>query len=127
MKRNTMQKEIILNAVNELACHVTSEEVYEHIHSNYPHISKATVYRNLRSLSEDHLIKKVTLPGDVDRFDHIIIPHYHARCNKCGKIFDVMVKTTDNIESNIILPEGFESDNHEILFTGICKSCHEKN
>ena len=29
MKRNTIQKEIILNAVNKLACHVTSETVYD--------------------------------------------------------------------------------------------------
>ena len=58
MKRNTIHKEIILNAVNELACHVTSETVYDYIHEKYPHISKSTVYRNLRSLADDHLIKK---------------------------------------------------------------------
>ena len=97
MKRNTIHKEIILNAVNELACHVTSETVYDYIHEKYPHISKSTVYRNLRSLADDNLIKKVTLPGDVDRFDHIIVPHYHARCNKCGKIFDVTIKTSDHL------------------------------
>ena len=43
MKRNTIHKEIILNAVNELACHVTSETVYDYIHEKYPHISKSTV------------------------------------------------------------------------------------
>lgn len=125
MKKNTIQKTVILNAVNELANHVTSEMVYEYIHIKYPHISKATVYRNLRSLADDKLIKKISLPGEVDRFDHILIPHYHARCNKCGKIFDVTIKSHYNVEENISLPEGFQSDNHEILFLGTCKSCNE--
>ncbi|MGM9858363.1 MAG: Fur family transcriptional regulator [Bacilli bacterium] len=127
MKRLTMQKEIILEAVNELACHVTSEMVFDHIHSSFPHISKATVYRNLRSLAEDNLIRKISLPGEVDRFDHIVIPHYHARCNCCGKIFDVAIKTKDNLNESVILPDGFKSDDHEILFTGLCKSCLEKH
>lgn len=127
MKRNTIQKEIILEAVNELACHATSEMVYEHIHGKHPSISKATVYRNLRSLADDNLIRKISLPGEVDRFDHIIVPHYHARCNKCGKIFDVRIKAVNHIEDQIQLPEGFVSSNHEILFTGLCKSCIDKN
>ena len=56
MKRNTIQKEIILNTVKKLACHVTSETVYDYIHKKNPHISKSTVYRNLRSVADDHLI-----------------------------------------------------------------------
>ena len=48
------------------------------------------------------------------------------RCNECGKIFDVTIKTPDHLEDSIVLPEGFETDNHEILFTGICKSCQDK-
>ena len=125
MKRLTVQKEVILNAVKELACHATSEMVYNYIHVHYPSISKATVYRNLRSLAEDNLIRMISLPGEVDRFDHLVVPHYHARCNRCGKIFDVEIKEQDNLLTSVNLPEGVVSDNHEILFTGICKSCRD--
>ena len=37
--RNTIQKQVILNAVRELKNHPTSEEVYNHIKPNFPSIS----------------------------------------------------------------------------------------
>lgn len=35
--RNTIQKQVILNAVRELKNHPTSEEVYNHIKPNFPY------------------------------------------------------------------------------------------
>lgn len=46
-RRNTIQKELVLKAVQDLRSHVTAEEVYEFIRKNHPGIGKGTVYRNL--------------------------------------------------------------------------------
>lgn len=47
-KRNTIQRSLVLEAVNKLHCHATADEVYEEIIKEHPTISKATVYRNLK-------------------------------------------------------------------------------
>ena len=49
-RRTTIQKELVLNAVNHLHNHATADEVYEFIHATHSHISKGTVYRNLNCL-----------------------------------------------------------------------------
>lgn len=62
--RNTIQKQVILNAVRELKNHPTSEEVYNHIKPNFPSISLGTVYRNLNLLSENKDIQKISIIDD---------------------------------------------------------------
>ena len=47
VRRNTIQKDLVLRAVNEMKRHATTEEVYEFIKKEHPTIGKGTVYRNL--------------------------------------------------------------------------------
>ena len=44
-RRNTIQKDLVRNAVYEMKRHVTANEVYEFIKEEYPTIGKGTVYR----------------------------------------------------------------------------------
>ena len=57
MKRNTIQRTLVLEAVNRLRFHPTAEEIYDDVIREHPHISKATVYRNLNQLAEDREIQ----------------------------------------------------------------------
>lgn len=41
--RNTIQKELVLNAVIKMHRHVTAEEVYDNIKVEHPSIGKVTV------------------------------------------------------------------------------------
>ena len=52
-RRNTIQKDLVRNAVYEMKRHVTANEVYEFIKESYPTIGKGTVYRNLDILVEE--------------------------------------------------------------------------
>ena len=45
-ERNTIQRQLTLQAVRELACHPTAEEVYRYVSARRPDVSLATVYRN---------------------------------------------------------------------------------
>ena len=53
-RRNTIQKDLVRNAVYEMRRHVTANEVYEFVKEAYPTIGKGTVYRNLDILVEVH-------------------------------------------------------------------------
>ena len=50
--RNTLQRRLVLETVRRMRNHPTAEEIYLAIAAENPLISKATVYRNLKLLSE---------------------------------------------------------------------------
>ena len=56
--RNTVQRQIVLQAVRSLHDHPTADSVYAVIAAEHPSISKATVYRNLVSDSQPHYSAK---------------------------------------------------------------------
>lgn len=123
MKRNTIQRSLVLQAVKELKCHNTADEVYAAIIAEHPTVSRATVYRNLNQLSESGEIRKIEVPGGADRFDHRPHDHYHARCLGCGHIFDVDMEYMKDLEKAIRDCHGFAFSGHDIMFKGICPTC----
>ena len=127
IKRNTIQRALVLKAVNTLQCHATVEEIYNLVVKEYPNISKVTVYRNLNQLAENGEIRKLELPGDADRFDHLCHDHYHARCLKCGRVFDVDMDYIEDLEKRIKDAHGFEFSGHDLMFKGICPDCKTKS
>ena len=122
-RRNTIQKELILNAVRTLKTHVTADEVYEYLLKEYPNISRGTVYRNLNLLSEEGKIKKVNTSDGADIYDFSLHEHYHVRCDSCGKVFDVDMDVLPNLISAIKEKHGFEFYEYDIFFKGICPKC----
>ena len=123
-RRNTVQKELVMNAVLSLRCHATADEVYNYIKAEYPNVSKTTVYRNLNLLAEDGSIRKIQIPGEADRFDHNTYDHYHVRCLKCGKVFDVDMAVIPDMESRINDDHGFVFLGCDVVFKGICPKCN---
>lgn len=124
--RTTIQSTLVYEAVNRLQSHATADEVYAEVAREHPSISRATVYRNLNRLSQMGKIRKVEIPGGADRFDHICREHYHVKCERCGKIFDVDMDPIPNPEKNIRDAHGFEFTGYDIVFRGICPACREQ-
>lgn len=123
-KRNTVQRALVLEAVKELQCHATADEVYNTIVEKYPDISRGTVYRNLNLLSENGDIRKREIPGGADRYDHLCGDHYHAHCSKCGRVFDVDMEFIADLEKHIKDTHGFAFTGHDIVFKCICPECN---
>ena len=124
-KRNTVQRSLVLETVKELQRHATADEVYETINKKHPDISRGTVYRNLNLLSDVGEIRKVEMPGGAALYDHLCYEHYHARCVKCSRVFDVEMEFIADLEKNIIKTHGFEFTGHDIIFKGICLECNK--
>ena len=123
IKRNTIQCALVLEAVNKLQCHATADEIYNALVKEHPNISKGTVYRNLLRLCETGDIRKREIPGGAVRIDHLSSNHYHARCVKCGRVFDVDMEYVADIEKSIKDTHGFVFTGHDIVFKGICSEC----
>ena len=123
-RRNTIQKEIIKDAVIKMKSHVSADDVYEYINKEHPSIGKGTVYRNLNILSQEGEIRKVEVPDGPDCFDFTLKNHYHCECIKCQRIFDVDMEEI-NLMDKIIDTHGFKFMSYDIFFKGICKDCEE--
>ena len=121
--RNTVQRQIVLDAVKKLNTHPSVEEIYAFIHNEHPSISKSTVYRNLRSLEEGGNLRHITMPDGPPRFDIKCCAHYHFRCKGCSKIYDVEIAYLDGINDMVQSLHGFEVGEHDVVFTGLCMMC----
>jgi len=126
MERNTVQRQIILTVLQKMDTHPTIEEVYEIIQKKYPTVSKTTVYRNLRQLALDGIIRQVSLPDGLERYDRFTGQHHHFKCSKCGTIFDVEIEYPEGINDTIQKKYGFKVDRHDVVFTGVCSKCKRK-
>ena len=125
-KRNTIQRSLVLEAVNKLKCHATADEIYQEVTREHPNISKGTVYRNLNQLSDIGEIRKIETPGGADRFDHRCHDHYHVKCLRCGRVFDVDMEYITGLEGKIRDAHGFEFSGHDLMFRGICPECQKQ-
>ena len=124
-RRNTVQRELVLDAVKRLHCHATADEVYGYIAKTHPTVSRGTVYRNLNLLSEDREILRVDVSGGPDHPDHDVMPHYHVLCVTCGKAFDVDIELLPDLLKQIRDKKGFKYLSYDVLFKGICPDCQE--
>ena len=123
-KRNTVQRSLVIETVRELRCHATADEVYGAITKKHPSISRGTVYRNLTLLSDIGEIRKMAMPSGADRYDHLCHEHYHVRCIKCGRVFDVEMEYMADLESKVKDSHGFELTGHDVVFRGKCPECN---
>ena len=120
------QREIILDTLKENVVHPTAEYLYEKIKSKDPKISLATLYRNLNQLTQNGIIKKIDGLETSSHFDHNTHKHYHFICSKCNRVFDISADVAPDLIEKTENTTGFEIQSHDIVFTGICKECKNK-
>ena len=121
--RKTKQKEAILEVLRGTTSHPTADWVYSEVRKEIPNISLGTVYRNLRLLCQSGEIAELALCGNLSRFDARLDDHYHFRCEKCGRVFDVDELLTEDINDRVARKTGFVVEYHKIEFRGICREC----
>lgn len=121
--RNTLQRDLVLAAVQQLRTHPTAEEIYRHVAAGHPSISRGTVYRNLNLLADRGDIRRVSHLNAADRFDFDLHPHYHFRCKQCDGVHDVELPQQHDLLAQVRNEAGFQFDGYEIVFSGLCPKC----
>ncbi len=127
MKRNTIQKEIIINTIKKHG-HLTKEELINIILNDYPSISASTIYRNLFSLKEDEIIRECSIDNLGSIYEVIFDEHDHFICNSCG-----MIKDIPKVDKNIIIGNNIKEINsfkinyYQINYYGVCDICLNKD
>ena len=125
MERFTIQRKLILDAVSELG-HARIKDISKYVEAEPYNVSLATIYRNIDSLVNDDLLKKVTLNLKEDYYEIKNQPnHDHFICEKCGKIIDVAPKFNDQKE--YVDDLGNLVTSIAVTYYGICKDCKQKS
>jgi Fur family transcriptional regulator, peroxide stress response regulator len=123
--RRTKQKEAIISVLRGTTSHPDAEWVYEKVKRQIPGVSLGTIYRNLRILKETGAIQEIDTSGEEAHFDGNPEPHYHFRCDRCGRIFDLDETVDKEIEERVESKTGFKVTHHHLEVGGICSGCLE--
>ncbi|MBC1522367.1 peroxide-responsive transcriptional repressor PerR [Listeria aquatica] len=124
--RITPQRHAILEFLINSHSHPTADEIYKALEPEYPNMSVATVYNNLRVFRDAGLIKELSYGDASSRFDFTTSNHYHAICEKCGKIVDFHYPGLDEVEHFAASVTGYEINKHRLEVYGICPECQAK-
>ena len=126
--RLTGPRRVVLDVVRATETHPTAEWVHQMVRRRLPRVSLGTVYRNLRLLVAEGLVKE--LPGPHARFDGNLSEHHHFTCLACGRIADVAGPLTEPhsraLVSRVASSGGFSVTYHRIEFYGRCAACRRK-
>jgi Fur family peroxide stress response transcriptional regulator len=122
----TIQRRALLEAVLDRDDHPTAHQVFEAVRVQNPRISRATVHRNLETLSEMGVITKTCHTGGMSRYDARIDIHHHLICLRCNSVVDI----DDENLSSLKIPDtsafGFEVSDFRVQLRGICRNCRKK-
>jgi len=118
----TKYKKAILDIVNMSHCHMTIDDIYKKIKTIYPDVVLATVYNNVNSLVEEKLIHRLSIEGQVDRYDKID-KHDHLICEKCGKLIDIMF---NDYTKDLMKQSGVDVIGYDLKVYVICDECKNK-
>ena len=124
--RLTTQRQIILEELTKVASHPTANEVYDMVRKRLPRIGLGTIYRNLELMAESGMILKLETSGNQKRFDATTVPHYHIRCAACGRVRDVHMPPSPQLDALAAEVTGYQVTGHSIEFSGYCQDCLEK-
>lgn len=125
-RRNTKQRQVILEELQRLKSHPSAAELYEAVRGRVPNISLGTVYRNLDLLAEVGKIRKLSIGQAEARFDARTDAHYHVSCVECGRLDDVEDVSPDLGDHSLQSTKGFEIIGHQLQFIGICPDCRAR-
>ena len=124
--RPSIQRTAIYGYLCEHPVHPDVETVYDALNPIYPTLSKTTVYNTLKLFEEKHIVQSIKIEDDKLRFDAEMRNHYHFKCTKCGKIFDIFLdedKVPSEASYTGIMPQGFSLSKIQTNLWGLCSDC----
>ena len=126
LRRNTPQRQVVLEELKRISSHPTASELYEIARARLPKISLGTVYRNLELLARMGLIRKLEITGGEARFDGNVDRHFHVRCIRCGRVDDACGLAADPLNDEVKSLNGYEILGFRLEFIGVCPQCQTR-
>jgi Fe2+ or Zn2+ uptake regulation protein/Fe2+ transport system protein FeoA len=125
-KRNTTQRRILLDIINQTGGHLDAGELYLKARKIEPSISLSTVYRNLRLFKELGLIEERHFTEEHHLYEaKPDIEHYHFVCLNCGNVTEFTSPIAEVIKNQVSIRNRFDVLKTEIRLEGYCERCRK--
>lgn len=126
--RVTLQREIILEALEALPGHVTADTVYGQIRERYPQVNISTVYRTLELIEQAGLASHTHFDDGVAKW-HLAQErsHQHLACRRCGREFELDQDVVEPLTRELEARYGFQADLPHFAIVGVCRDCAKAN
>lgn len=120
----TSQRLLILDVVRNGPSHFTAQEIFEAVSVKNPAVGFATVYRFLRTLSEQKFVTEVRLGGMPARYEWAAKQHHdHLTCTSCSKIVEFENPEIERLQEKVAREFGFTLTSHVLELYGVCPEC----
>ena len=93
----TPQRIAVIDAMNNLREHPTTDCIIDFIHKNHPNIATGTIYKTLDTFVSKGILRRVKTERDKMRYDSILETHHHLYCTETNRIIDFKDEKLDKI------------------------------
>ena len=122
--RLTLQRAIILDAVESIRGHISVDDVFQRVHPRFPQVNVSTIYRTMELLEETGLVGHTHFHDGATRWHRAgEIPHQHLVCRRCGAESELDLVLTEPLVAEISERYGFAADLSHFAITGLCSDC----
>jgi Fur family ferric uptake transcriptional regulator len=121
--RQSRQRDLVLEVVRSTMDHPTAGWIHGQARRRLPRLSLATVYRNLKQLAAEGLVREIHAGGHPARFDGNTGRHYHIRCLGCGRVNDLPMSVDARIEEAAGRAMSYRVLGHHVEVVGLCPLC----
>lgn len=122
--RMTPQRQLILRAVAALHGHISVDQVYQRVVSQFPDVNISTVYRTLEVLEELGFVRHTHFHDSVAQYQRTDeAPHQHMLCSVCGVDRELDVALLQPLADELHRRYGFQADLTHTAIVGICSQC----
>lgn len=122
--RMTPQRQLIMDAVMAGKGHSTPEQIYKRVMKKAPALNRATVYRTLDFLADQHLITRTDIGTGSKVYEMAAPqPHHHLVCEHCGNVEQVTHDAMAGAFKHIEQKYGFKVTTDHLALFGLCRHC----
>ena len=121
--KTTKQREAILDVFLEATGHITSDDLFQRVREEHPHIGYTTVYRTMKLLCDAGLAAERHFDDGITRYEVAHEHHDHLVCTRCGKIIEFECRTIEETQNQIAARYGFRVLRHRHELYGHCEDC----
>ncbi len=122
--RVTLQREIILEAMESLSGHISAEDVHARVRDRFPQVNVSTVYRTLELLEQVGLVTHTHFDDGVARWHRAEAGlHQHLVCRGCGREEELDMEVVQPLAAELRARYGFQADLAHFAIVGLCREC----
>lgn len=125
MKRNTWQREAVVNGLTQVGGFVSAQALFARLRDEGSTISLATVYRALTDLVGEGQADSLLSPEGENLYRACVSGehHHHLICRACGATVEIDAAPVEDWAKQVAAANGFSKAQHVVDVFGLCADC----